>query len=86
LHFLPALSIRSNGAIATSWYDRQLTGPDSARTDYFAEIRPTPTGNTRDNRITTSNTDWANTSTGTTTYYTWSDGRIGVPQPFIDSR
>jgi len=101
LHFLPALSIRRDGAIATSWYDRRLTGPDSARTDYFGERRSTPTGNTRDFRITTGTTDWTNTSsliapnfgdytdnasTGTTTYYTWSDGRIGVPQPFIDSR
>ena len=25
-----------------------------------------------------------NTSVGTTTYYTWSDGRLGVPQPFVD--
>ena len=24
-------------------------------------------------------------SVGLTTYYTWSDGRIGVPQPFVDS-
>ena len=50
--------------------------------------------------ITTGPTDWMNTSTliipnfgdytdnatsGTTTYYTWSDGRLGVPQPFVDS-
>ena len=25
-----------------------------------------------------------NASVGTTTYYSWSDGRIGVPQPFTD--
>ena len=25
-----------------------------------------------------------NASVGTTTYYTWSDGRLGVPQPFTD--
>jgi hypothetical protein len=54
-----------------------------------------------DFRITTGATDWANTSSlitpnfgdytdnasaGTTTYYTWSDGRLGVPQPFADRR
>ena len=50
--------------------------------------------------ISTGPTDWAGTSTlittnfgdytdnatsGTTTYYAWSDGRLGVPQPFVDS-
>jgi hypothetical protein len=100
LHFLPAVSVRSDGAIATSWYDRRLNGPDSSRTDYFGEVRSTTTGNATDFRITTGSTDWANTSSlinpnfgdytdnassGTTTYFTWSDGRIGVPQPFVDS-
>jgi hypothetical protein len=52
-------------------------------------------------RITTGSTDWAGTGSlidpnfgdytdnatdGTRTYFTWSDGRIGVPQPFVDSR
>jgi hypothetical protein len=101
LHFLPALSIRGDGAVVTSWYDRRLTGPDSARTDYFGEVRATPTGNATDFRVTTGSTDWAgtssvitpnfgdytdNASTGGKTYFTWSDGRIGVPQPFVDSR
>ena len=100
LHFLPAVSVRSDGAIATSWYDRRLNGSDSARTDYFGEVRSTTTANASDFRITTGNTDWTNTSSlivpnfgdytdntssGTTTYFTWSDGRIGVPQPFVDS-
>jgi hypothetical protein len=100
LHFLPALSVQSTGAICTSWYDRRLWGPDSARTDYFGECRGGGRLGT-DFRITTGATDWANTSTlvipnfgdytdntsvGTTTYYTWSDGRIGIPQPFADSR
>ena len=99
LHFLPAVSIHADGAIATSWYDRRLGGANSARTDYFADTRPVPTGNARDARITTGSTDWANTSsdlfpnfgdytdnasTGNTTYYAWTDGRIGVPQPFVD--
>jgi hypothetical protein len=79
----------------------RLTGPDSSRTDYFGERRSTATGNAKDFRVTTGNTDWTNTSSlitpnfgdytdnvsvGTRTYYTWSDGRIGVPQPFVDSR
>jgi hypothetical protein len=101
LHFLPAVSVRTNGTICTSWYDRRLTGPDSARTDYFGECRATAQTPAPDFRITTGNTDWANTSSisspnfgdytdntsrGTTTYFTWSDGRLGVPQPFVDHR
>ena len=101
LHFLPAVSIHADGAIATSWYDRRLGGADSARTDYYADTRPAPTTTARDARITTGSTDWANTSslllpnfgdytdntsTGNTTYYTWTDGRIGVTQPFVDHR
>jgi hypothetical protein len=101
LHFLPAVSVRANGAIASSWYDRRLHGPDSSTTDYFSEVRATPTATGSDRRVTTGATDWVNTSslidpnfgdytdntsTGSTTYFTWSDGRIGVPQPFVDSR
>jgi hypothetical protein len=99
LHFLPAVSVRSDGSVATSWYDRRLSGPDSTRTHYFAETRTTPTSPAKDFRITTGSTDWTatsslinpnfgdytdNASSGSTTYYTWSDGRIGVPQPFVD--
>jgi hypothetical protein len=99
LHFLPAVSVRSDGSVATSWYDRRLSGPNSTRTHYFAETRTTPTTQAKDVRITTGSTDWAatsslstpnfgdytdNASSGTTTYFTWSDGRIGVPQPFVD--
>jgi hypothetical protein len=101
LHFLPGLSIRSNGDICTSWYDRSRFGPDSARTDYVGECRPSPRVPGADFTISTGSTDWTNTSSlitpnfgdytdqksvGTTTYYTWSDGRLGVPQPFTDER
>jgi len=100
LHFLPAVSVQSNGTICTSWYDRRLGGTDSTKTDYFGDCRLGPTNQSPDFRITTGSTDWAatsslidpnfgdytdNTSTGTRTYYIWSDGRIGVPQPFVDS-
>ncbi|MDH2442618.1 hypothetical protein QDR37_01540 [Amnibacterium sp. CER49] len=101
LHFLPAVSVRANGSIATSWYDRRLAGPNSTRTDYFAETRTAPTTQAKDVRITTGATDWSatsslinpnfgdytdNASSGSTTYYAWADGRIGVPQPFVDRR
>ena len=99
LHFLPAVSVRTNGTICTSWYDRRRGGPTSSLTDYYADCRATPSTPATDSRITTGSTDWAstsslinpnfgdytdNTSDGTETYFTWSDGRIGVPQPFVD--
>jgi hypothetical protein len=101
MHFMPALSIGSDGSIRTSWYDRRMWGADSPETDYFGEVRAAERANAPDFKITTGPTDWTNTSTlivpnfgdytdnatvGTTTYYTWSDGRLGVPQPFVDSR
>lgn len=101
LHFLPAVSVRDDGTICTSWYDRRLGGPDSTRTDYYADCRTTVTSNRHDLRVTTGSTDWAGTSSlinpnfgdytdngtdGTTTYFTWSDGRLGIPQPFTDHR
>jgi hypothetical protein len=101
LHFLPAVSVRTDGTICTSWYDRRLGGANSTRTDYFADCRTSPTRQVKDSRITTGATDWAATSSlidpnfgdytdnatdGTNTYYTWSDGRLGIPQPFTDHR
>jgi hypothetical protein len=101
LHFLPAVSVRANGAIVTSWFDRRRGGPNSTLTDYYAEVRARPGSSASDARITTGQTDWNgtgslvnpnfgdytdNTSTGNRTYFTWSDGRIGVPQPFVDRR
>jgi hypothetical protein len=100
LHFLPAVSVRSDGTVCSSWYDRHLWGADSTKTDYYGECRDGSGANAADFRITTGATDWAgtssllnpnfgdytdNTSSGTTTYFIWSDGRIGVPQPFVDS-
>lgn len=101
LHFLPAVSVRSDGTICSSWYDRRLGGADSTETDVFGDCRSGPGTQATDFRISTGSTDWAatssfinpnfgdytdNASTGTTTYFIWSDGRIGVPQPFVDSR
>jgi len=101
LHFLPAISIRSDGSIAISWYDRRRFGASSTKTDYFGEIRPSVGTQAADFRITTGATDWNGTSTliipnfgdytdngssGMTTYFTWSDGRLGVPQPFVSKR
>ena len=101
LHFLPAISVRKDGTICSSWYDRRRSAPDSAITDYYGECRSDPSHNATDFRITTGSTDWTNTSSlivpnfgdytdnatdGTRTYFTWSDGRLGIPQPFVDSR
>jgi hypothetical protein len=101
LHFLPAVSVRPNGTICSSWYDRRLGGASSTVTDYYAECRTAPGRNGTDVRITTGSTDWNGTSSaidpnfgdytdnatdGTRTYFTWSDGRVGVPQPFVARR
>ena len=100
VHLEPAVSVRSDGVICMSWYDRRLWGADSPLTDYFGECRPGAETQMPDFRITTGETDWANTSrffdsdfgvytdndsTGRRTYFAWTDGRIGVPQPFVDS-
>jgi hypothetical protein len=101
LHFMPAVSVRSDGSIASSWYDRRLSGPSSTVTYYYGDIRASAGSNATDFKITGAPTDWAgtsswltpnfgdytgNTSTGTTTYFSWADGRLGIPQPFVDSR
>lgn len=101
LHFLPAVSVRTDGTVCTSWYDRRIGGADSTRTDYFSDCRTAVTRNSRDSRITTGSTDWAGTSSlispnfgdytdnatdGMHTYYAWSDGRLGIPQPFTAHR
>ena len=38
LHFLPAVSVRSDGAICSSWYDRRLGGASSTLTDMKANL------------------------------------------------
>jgi hypothetical protein len=101
LHFLPALSVRANGDVCTSWYDRSRFGPDSATTDYVGECRSKTNVPAVDFPISTGATDWTNTSTisvpnfgdytdqtsvGNRTYFTWTDGRLGTPQPFADHR
>jgi hypothetical protein len=100
LHFLPAVSVRDDGTICSSWYDRRTYGADSTKTDYYADCRPDAATNGTDFAVTTGPTDWAgtgslidpnfgdytdNTSTGDRTYFIWTDGRIGVPQPFVDT-
>jgi hypothetical protein len=97
LHFLPAVSVDALGNTNISWYDRRLA-QGTTRTDVFAVSIP-PSGDSEDNaRVTTISTDWLatsslinpnfgdytdNTSDGTHFYITWSDGRIGIPQPFV---
>jgi hypothetical protein len=101
LRFLPAVSVRADGTICTSWYDRRGHGASSTATNYYADCRRTPTENAQDVRISTATTDWAGTSSwlepnfgdytdsaadGRHTYFIWSDGRLGVPQPFVAGR
>ena len=98
LHFLPAVSVREDGTTCVSWHDRR-DEPDSAETHYMGDCRATSDVNGTDFFISTGPTDWVGTSslidpnfgdytdsasTGNVTYYAWADGRLGVPQPFID--
>ncbi|MBV8549849.1 MAG: hypothetical protein JOY54_01015 [Acidobacteriaceae bacterium] len=98
LHMFPAVCFRSDGYMVTSWYDRRDFVPDSAWTDLFADVRSSPYAKSKNFKVTTAPTDWANTSSainpnfgdytdnacsGTSAFYTWSDGRLGYSQPFV---
>ncbi len=43
-HLFPAVSVRSDGSAALSWYDRRVGGASSTNTGYFGEIPSTLTG------------------------------------------
>jgi len=98
LHMFPAVCVESGGLIVTSWYDRRNFTPGSASTDYYGEVRSTPGVNGTDFKITTKSSNWLNDSSamspnfgdytdnscaGDTPFFTWSDGRLGIPQPFV---
>jgi hypothetical protein len=98
LHMFPAVCFESNGSMVTSWYDRRNFVPDSAWTDLFADIRPSPYAASHNFKVTTTPTDWQNTSsiitpnfgdytdnacTSSSAFFTWSDGRLGYSQPFV---
>ena len=98
LHMFPAVCVRTDGSIVTSWYDRRNYTPGSGLTDYYGEIRTSPATNGTDFKITNAPSNWVNDSSiiipnfgdytdntcdGTNTFYTWSDGRLGIPQPFV---
>jgi hypothetical protein len=98
LHMFPAVCFRSDGDMVTSWYDRRDFVPDSAWTDLFGDIRSSPYAKGKNFKITTTPTDWANTSSiigpnfgdytdnacsGTAEFFTWTDGRLGYSQPFV---
>jgi len=98
LHMFPAVCVESGGLIVTSWFDRRNFTPGSASTDYYGEVRSTPGTNGTDFKITTESSNWLDDSSimspnfgdytdnscdGNTPFFTWSDGRLGIPQPFV---
>jgi hypothetical protein len=98
LHMFPAVCVQTNGSIVTSWFDRRNFTPGSPMTDYYGEVRSTPGTNGTDFKITSAASNWIDASSiispnfgdytdnscdGNTTFFTWSDGRIGVPQPYV---
>jgi hypothetical protein len=98
VHMFPAVCFESNGSMVTSWYDRRNFVPDSAWTDLFADIRPSPYATSHNFKVTTTPTNWNATSsiiipnfgdytdnacTANSAFFTWSDGRLGCSQPFV---
>lgn len=99
LHFLPSLSVGSDGSIRTAWHGRRRI--NSAETDYVAETRKALAVNGGDVRVSTKATNWLATgwlinpnfgdytdsaTIGTKTFWTWTDGRLGFSQPFVGWR
>ena len=101
VHMQPAVCVQTDGSIVTSWYDRRNYPPGSASTDYYGEVRSNPTTNGVDFQINTVSSDWLLDSsamipnfgdytdsacTGKKVFFTWSDGRLGFPQPFVAAK
>ncbi len=98
LHLMLAICFLSDGSMVTSWFDRRNYPNDSSMTDYYGDVRPSPYAPASNFKITTEATDWLATSsiinpnfgdytdnacTGMSAYFTWTDGRMGVAQPFV---
>jgi hypothetical protein len=100
LHMFPAVCVETTGSIVTSWFDRRNFTPGSGSTDYYGEIRTVPGTNGTDFKITSLSSDWTqdssmmapnfgdytdNSCNGNTPFFSWSDGRLGIPQPFVEN-
>ena len=97
-NFLPGLrNTTSDGRLQVSWYSRQ--SGNTTLTDVLASSPlSTATGPSSNTTITTVSSDWNavssdiipnfgdytdNFAVGSHDYVAWSDGRLGVPQPFM---
>lgn len=96
--FLPALrNATSAGLLNVSWYDRRGQSGAHTNVWAARNVDPRTTSTPANVQVTNTATDWNavssdiipnfgdytdNYSVGTTLYVAWSDGRMGLPQPF----
>jgi hypothetical protein len=98
LHYMPALrNFSATGKLAVSWYDRSSPNTAVTSVKAALGLVPTLTKTPTNTLVTTVPTDWNNVSSdivpnfGDYTdnynangrlFVAWSDGRLGLPQPF----
>jgi hypothetical protein len=98
LHYMPALrDVSASGKLAVSWYDRSGANTAVTSVQAALGLDPTLTKTPTNTLVTTVPTDWNNVSSdivpnfGDYTdnyiangrlFVAWSDGRLGLPQPF----
>jgi hypothetical protein len=96
--FLPALrNATSAGLLNVSWYDRRGQSGAVTNVLAARNVDPRTTSTPANVQVTNTASDWSavssdivpnfgdytdNYAVGTTLYVAWSDGRLGVPQPF----
>jgi hypothetical protein len=88
----------ATGKLAVSWYDRSISDSASTNVEAALDLSPRTTSTPATNTLVTSTpSDWDNVSSdivpnfgdytdnyiaGGRVYVAWSDGRLGLPQPF----
>jgi hypothetical protein len=98
LHFLPAVRNASpNGNLSVSWYDRSSPNTAITDVSSALGFDPRTTSTPANTLVTSVPTDWDNVSSdiipnfgdytdnyiaNSRLYVAWSDGRLGLPQPF----
>ena len=98
LHYMPALrNVSASGKLAVSWYDRSSPNTAVTTVKAALGIDPKLTKTPANVLVTTVPTDWNSVSSdivpnfgdytdnyiaGGRLYVAWSDGRLGLPQPF----
>jgi hypothetical protein len=98
MHFLPALrNVSATGKLGISWYDRSSPNTAITDVQAALGVNPRTTSTPANTLVTSTPTDWNSVSSdivpnfGDYTdnyiaagrlFVAWSDGRLGLPQPF----